>query len=417
MGRPSKYPRELRERAVRMVAELRPDYPSEYAAMTATAQMLGIGSPETIRTWIRRNQVDTGQRPGVTTEAAEEIKRLKRENAELRRANEILKAASGFLRGRARPATEAIVAFISDHKDRRDGGLRWGVESICAVLTQHGCKVAPSTYYDARGRGSSSRKLLDERWKPIILQTWIDHRKVLGARKLWLRLRRDGHDIARCTVERLMRELGIAGVVRGKRKRPVDTDLRETRPADLVDRHFARFRTNQLWVADFTYVWTWSGWVYVAFVFDAHSRRILGWRAATSMTTPLVLDCLDMALWTRRREGVAGFGGLTHHTDTGSVYTSIAFTDRLVDEGIDASVGSVGDAYDNSLAESQIGLYKSELIHHEGPWRDVDQVEAATASWVLWFNTERTHGSIDDLTPLEVEQLDYARIEPVERAG
>ena len=166
-----------------------------------------------------------------------------------------------------------------------------------------------------------------------------------------------------------------------------------------------------------TYVSTWAGWVYVAFVIDAYARRILGWRAATSMTTPLVLDCLDMALFTRRREGITGFEGLTHHTDAGSVYTSIAFTDRLVDEGIDPSVGSVGDAYDNSLAESQIGLYKSELIHHEGPWRDVDQVEAATASWVLWFTTERTHGSIDDLTPLEVEQLDYARNEPVERAG
>lgn len=285
------------------------------------------------------------------------------------------------------------------------------------MLTQHGVKIAPSTYYDARGRGPSSQAVSDERWKPIILAAWQAHRKVLGARKLWLRLRRDGHDIARCTLERLMRELGIAGVLRGKRKRPVDTDPRETRPADLVDRHFARFRTNQLWVADFTYVWTWSGWVYVAFVFDAHSRRIIGWRAATSMTTPLVLDCLDMALFTRRREGITGFEGLTHHTDAGSVYTSIAFTDRLVDEGIDPSVGSVGDADDNSLAESQIGLYKSELIHHEGPWRDVDQVEAATASWVLWFTTERTHGSIDDLTPLEVEQLDYARNEPVERAG
>lgn len=309
------------------------------------------------------------------------------------------------------------MTFIDEHKDRRDGGLRWGVESICAVLRQHDVKIAPSTYYDARGRGPSSREVSDERWKPIILATWQKQRKVLGARKLWLRLRREGHDIARCTVERLMRELGIAGVIRGKRKRPIDTDPRETRPAGLVDRHFARFCTDQLWVADFTYVWTWSGWVYVAFVFDAHSRRILGWRAATSMTTPLVLDCLEMALWTRRREGVIGFSGLTHHTDAGSVYTSISFTDRLVDEGIDPSVGSVGDAYDNSLAESQIGLYKSELIHHEGPWRDVDQVEVAIAGWVLWFNTERTHGSIDDLTPVELEQLDYALTEPLERAG
>lgn len=271
------------------------------------------------------------------------------------------------------------MSFIEQHKDRRDGGLRWGVESICAVLTQHDVKIAPSTYYAAGGRRPSVRELSDERWKPIILATWQKQRKVLGARKLWLRLRRDGHDIACCTVERLMRDLGIAGVIRGKRKRPADTALRETRPADLVDRHFWRFRTDQLWVADFTYVWTWSGWVYVAFVFDAHSRRILGWRAATSMTTPLVLDCLDMALWTRRREGVAGFAGLTHHTDAGSVYTSIAFTDRLIDEGIDASVGSVGDAYDNSLAESQIGLYKSELIHHEGPRRDAVGFQRAVA--------------------------------------
>ncbi len=242
------------------------------------------------------------------------------------------------------------------------GGLRWGVESICDVLTQHGV---------------------------TIMTRWQTQRKILGARKLWPRLRRDGHDIARCTVERLMRELGNAGVVRGKRKRPVDSALRETRPADLVDRHFWRFRTDQLWIADFTYVWTWSGWVCVAFVFGAHTHRILGWRAAASMTTPLGLDRLDMALWTRRREGVIGFAGLTHHTDAGSVYTSIAFTDRLINERIDASVGSVGDAYAKSLGESQIGLYKSELIHHEGPWRDVDQVEAATASWALWFTTER----------------------------
>lgn len=285
------------------------------------------------------------------------------------------------------------------------------------MLTEHGCSIAPSTYYDARGRTPSARAMADERWKPIILATWQAQRRVLGARKLWLRLRREGHDIARCTVERLMRELRIAGVSRGRRMNPVDADPRESRPADLVDRHFTRFRTDQLWVADFTYVWTWSGWVYVAFVFDAHSRRVLGWRAATSMTTPLVLDSLEMALWTRRREGVVGFTGLTHHTDAGSVYTSIAFTDRLVDEGIDPSVGSVGDAYDNSLAESQIGLYKTELIHHEGPWRDVDQVEAATADWVHWFNTERTHASIDDLTPIELEQLDYASSGPLERAG
>ena len=196
-----------------------------------------------------------------------------------------------------------------------------------------------------------------------------------------------------------MRELGIVDVRRGKRSNPVDTDARKTRPADLVDRRFARFRTDQLWVADFTYVWTWSGWVYVAFVFDAHSRRILGWRAATRMTTPLVLDCLEMTFWTRRREGV------------------FRPSRRLIDESIDPSVGSVGDAYDNSMAESQIGPYKSELIHHEGPWRNVEQVEAATADWVHWFNTERIHSSIDDLTPIELEGLDYALTKPLDRVG
>lgn len=251
----------------------------------------------------------------------------------------------------------------------------------------------------------------------IIAETWQAQHRRYGARKLWLRLRRDGHDIARCTVERLMRELGLVGVMRGKRRKPADTAVKQIRPADLVDRHFARFRTDQLWVADFTYVWTWTGWVYVAFVFDAHSRRILGWRAATSMATPLVLDCLEMALFTRRREGAVGFDGLTHHTDAGSVYTSIAFTERLADEDIDASVGSVGDAYDNALAESQIGLYKSELIHHEGPWRDVAHVEAATAEWVSWFNSDRIHGSLDDLTPIEVEQIDYAHHQALETAA
>ena len=238
------------------------------------------------------------------------------------------------------------MAFIAEHQGRTDGGLRWGVESICTVLTAHGCRIAPSTYYDSRARQPAARQVSDERWKLIIVTTWGKQRRVLGARKLWLRLRRDGHDIARCTVERLMRELGIAGVRRGARKRPTDAGQREIRSADLVDRHFARMRVNQLWVADFTYVWTWSGWVYVAFVFDAHSRRILGWRAATSMTTPLVMDCLEMALFTRRREGDDDFTALTHHTDAGSVYTSIAFTDRLIDESIDPSVGSAGDAYD-----------------------------------------------------------------------
>ena len=179
-------------------------------------------------------------------------------------------------------------------------------------------------------------------------------------------------------------------------------------PLDLVDRHFHADRPNQLWVADFTYCPTWAGMVYVAFVFDVFSRRIPGWRAAIKMTTPLVLDCLEQAIWTRGRQGTSDLSGLVHHTDAGSQYTSIAFTDRLVGAGIDASAGSVGDAYDNALAESQIGLYKSELIRPDGPWRDVEHVELETLDWVHWFNTERTHESIDDLTPLQAEQAHYA---------
>ena len=285
------------------------------------------------------------------------------------------------------------------------------------MLTQHEVKIAPSTYYDARKRRPSARQVSDERWKPIVLGCWQRQRRVLGARKLWLRLRREGHDIARCTVERLMRELGIAGVRRGKRTNPVDADPRETRPADLVDRHFARFRTNQLWVADFTYVWSWSGWVYVAFVFDVHSRRILGWRAATTMRTELVLDALEQAVWTRQREGVEDLSGLICHHDAGSQYTSIAYTERLAAAGIDPSVGSVGDAYDNALAESVIGLFKTELIKPRGPWRTVEQVEIATLEWVDWFNHRRLFEACGDIPPAELEAAHYRQHAALTEAG
>lgn len=295
-----------------------------------------------------------------------------------------------------------IVAFIDEHKDR------YGVAPICTVLTEHGCKIAPSTYYDARDRRPSKRKLRD-----VELIAMIEAERknkfvaLLGARKMWLRLRGKGHDVARCTVERLMREMGITGVTRAKAPRTTTADPKADRPRDLVDRQFVANRPNELWCADFTYVPTWDGMVYVAFIIDVFSRRIIGWRSATSMTTPLVLDALEMALWTRRKEGVHDLTGLVHHTDAGSQYTSIAFTQRLIEAGVDPSVGSVGDAYDNALAESQIGLYKSELIDHQ-PWRDKEHVEIETLDWVHWFNTERPHESIDDLTPVQAEQLHHA---------
>ena len=278
------------------------------------------------------------------------------------------------------------------------------------MLSEHGCPIAPSTYYDHRTRRPSRRQLRDEELKRLIESEREKSKftRLLGARKMWLHLRSQGHGVARCTIERLMRELGVTGAQRAKKPpRTTVPDTAATRPADLVDRDFTATRPNQLWCADFSYVPTWQGMVYVAFVFDVFSRRILGWRAATSMTTDLVLDTLDMAVWTRDKDGQTDLSGLVHHTDAGSQYTSIAFTERLLEAGVDASVGSVGDAYDNALAESQIGLYKTELINPDGPWRDREHVEIETLDWVFWFNNDRPHESIDDLTPVKVEQIHY----------
>ena len=277
------------------------------------------------------------------------------------------------------------------------------------MLTEHGVKIAPSTYYDARDRAPSKRQLRDAEIIDLIA-TAREHkfRARFGARKMWLHLRSNGHDVARCTVERLMAAQGWAGALRGKKPKTTIPAAEDARPTDLVDRDFTAPAPNRLWVADFTYVATWSGMVYVAFIFDVFSRRIVGWRAATSMTTDLVLDTLEMAIWARARDGVSDLTGLVHHTDAGSQYTSFAFTERLIEAGVDPSVGSVGDAYDNALAESQIGAYKTELIRPEGPWRDLEHVEIETLHWVDWFNTERPHESIDDLTPVQVEEVHYA---------
>jgi putative transposase len=277
------------------------------------------------------------------------------------------------------------------------------------VLSEHGVKIAPSTYYEARRRTPSKRARRDAEITELIAaarqQRFVAR---FGARKMWLHLRRQGHDVARCTVERLMARNGWSGALRGKRVRTTIPSADDQRPQDLVDRDFTATAPNQLWVADFTYVATWSGTVYVAFIVDVYSRMIVGWRAATSMSTELVLDTLEHAIWARRQQGVTDLTGLVHHTDAGSQYTSFAFTSRLITAGVDASVGSVGDAYDNALAESQIGAYKTELIRPEGPWRDVEHVEIETLNWVHWFNGERTHESVDDLTPAEVETAHYA---------
>ena len=291
--------------------------------------------------------------------------------------------------------------FISGHK------ARFGVEPICRVLTEHGVPIAPSTYYDAAGRGPSARAVRDEQLKAHIARVHGENYGVYGARKVWLALNREGVAVARCTVERLMRELGLAGARRGKRVRTTRPDAAAGRPADLVRRQFSPARPDRLWVADFTYCPTWAGMVYVAFVIDAYSRRILGWRAATTMRTSLVLDALEHALWTRRHDGRGSLTGLIHHTDAGSQYTSIAFTERLSAAGVSGSVGTVGDAYDNALAESVIGLFKTELIKPGGPWRTAEQVEIATLDYVDWFNHRLLYEACGDIPPAELEDAYY----------
>ena len=291
--------------------------------------------------------------------------------------------------------------FIAGHKDQ------FGVEPICRVLSQHGWQIAPSTYYDAARRQPSARARRDERLKGQITQIHKDNYGVYGARKVWLALNREGTPVARCTVVRLMRELGLHGARRGKKVRTTVADQSAARPADLVKRQFSPPAPDRLWVADYTYVPTWAGMVYVAFVIDAYSRRILGWRAATSMKTALVLDALEQALWTRRREGRGDLAGLVHHTDAGSQYTSIAFTERLAAAGVSGSVGTAGDAFDNALAESVIGLFKTELIKPRGPWRTAEQVEIATLEYVDWFNHRRLYEACGDVPPAELETAYY----------
>ncbi|QOK22383.1 IS3 family transposase [Janibacter indicus] len=412
-GRTStRYPVELRERAVRMVGEIRPDHESDWAAMTQVATLLGVGTPETVRKWCRQAEVDGGKRPGVTTQESTELKRLKRENAELRRANAILRSASGFLRGRTRPATALIVTYIDSVAGHRDeGGLRWGVESICNQLTELGAKIAPATYYEHRARKPTAREVSDADLKPKIAAVHVENYGVYGARKVWLTLNRErpagAPPIARCTVERLMGELELAGAVRGKVKRTTISDPKAVKPLDLVDRNFRPLAPDRLWVADFTYVSTWSGWCYTAFVIDAYARRILGWAVATTMTSRFVVDAVEQAIWTRGREG-RDLAGLIAHHDHGVQYLSVAYSEHLATAGIKPSTGAVGSSHDNALAESVIGLYKTELIKPRRPWKGLDDLEIATAEWVDWFNRRRPFEYCDDLTPVEAETAHYA---------
>ena len=278
-----------------------------------------------------------------------------------------------------------MIAYIDQHKDR------YGVEPICRVLP-----IAPSTYYHAC-RPASARAVRDAELKAEIVRVHGEHFGVYGARKVWRQLHREGIRVARCTVERLMRELGLRGAVRGKPRRTTTPDATATRPADLVERDFSAARPNQLWVADLTYVATWSGFAYVALVIDAFSRFLVGWQAARSLRTDLALDALEMAIWRRQ----AQLDGLVHR-----------YTERLAEAGAACSVGSVGDSYDNALAETIIGLYKTELIRRRGPWKGLDEVEYATLEWVDWFNHRRLLGPIGHVPPAELEAAYHQREDP-----
>lgn len=305
-----------------------------------------------------------------------------------------------------------IVGYIDSVAGTRDGdGLRWGVESICAQLTELGAPIAPSTYYAHRGRRPSAREVRDAQLRTKIEAVHASNYGVYGARKVWLTLNGQrpagAPPIARCTVERLMGELGLRGAVRGKVKRTTISDPRAAKPHDPVGRDFSPLAPDRLWVADFTYVSTWSGWCYTAFVIDAYARRILGWAVATSMTSQFVVDAVEQAIWTRSRERRDLTGLIAHH-DHGVQYLSVAYTGHLATAGIKPSTGAVGSSYDNALAETVIGLYKTELIKPRRPWKGLDDLEIATAEWVDWFNHRRTNRHCDDLTPVQAEQAHYA---------
>jgi putative transposase len=292
-----------------------------------------------------------------------------------------------------------MIGFIDDHREM------YGVESICAVVP-----IAPSTYFLHKARQKdparrSARTQRDDGWRVEIQRVWDAHHQVYGPRKVWRQLRREGQRVARCTVQRVMRDMGLRGAVRGRAwVKTTDASMTAEGPRDLVARAFTATRPNQLWVSDFTYVATWRGFVYVAFVIDVFSRRIVGWRTSSSMRTDLALDALEQAIYDRCNHDTHD---LVHHSDRGAQYLSIRYTERLAAAGIELSVGSRGDAFDNALAETVIGLFKTEVIRLRGPWRSLEAVEFATLVWVDWFNTRRLLEPLGYLPPAEYEARYY----------
>ncbi|MGB3437316.1 MAG: IS3 family transposase [Actinophytocola sp.] len=404
MAAPRKYPDELRERATRLAVEARRDPASAGGAIKRIADQLGV-HPEALRTWVKQAETDGGVRAGTTSAEAARIAELEREVRELRRANQILKSAAKFLRSGAGPSVAMKVEFVDSQRETH------GVQPILEALNDTPAAIAPSTYYAAKTRPESARTARDRELAVKIEQVHEDNYGVYGARKVWAELNRQGVEVARCTVERLMREIGLRGLVRDKSPRTTRPAPETGRPTDLVERDFTATRPNELWVADITYVRTTTGWVYAAFVLDVFSRMIVGWQVATSLYTDLALDALQMAIWRRHADG-ADLTGLVHHSDRGVQYRAVRYTQRLDEADAVASVGSKGDSYDNAMAEAFNSLYKAELVRNKGPWQGIDDLEIATVEYIDWYNNRRLHGELGHLPPTEHEAL-HAMTHPV----
>ncbi|EMQ2964208.1 IS3 family transposase [Escherichia coli] len=397
MTKNTRFSPEVRQRAIRMVLESQDEYDSQWAAICSIAPKIGC-TPETLRVWGRQHERDTGGGDGGLTSAERQrLKELERENRELRRSNDILRQASAYFgEGGVRPPLEKMMPLLDKLREQ------YGVGPVCSEL-----HIAPSTYYHCQQQRHhpdkrSARAQHDDWLKREIQRVYDENHQVYGVRKVWRQLLREGIRVARCTVARLMAVMGLAGVLRGKKVRTT-VSRKTVATGDRVNRQFVAERPDQLWVADFTYVSTWQGFVYVAFIIDVFAGYIVGWRVSSSMETTFVLDALEQALWARRPSGTI------HYSDKGSQYVSLAYTERLKEAGLLASTGSTGDSYDNAMAESINGLYKAEVIHRKS-WKNRAEVELATLTWVDWYNNRRLLGRLGHTPPAEAEKAYYASI-------
>ncbi|MCU4300909.1 IS3 family transposase [Escherichia coli] len=397
MTKNTRFSPEVRQRAIRMVLESQDEYDSQWAAICSIAPKIGC-TPETLRVWVRQHERDTGGGDGGLTSAERQrLKELERENRELRRSNDILRRLPRlFCEGGVRPPLEKMMPLLDKLREQ------YGVGPVCSEL-----HIAPSTYYHCQQQRHhpdkrSARAQHDDWLKREIQRVYDENHQVYGVRKVWRQLLREGIRVARCTVARLMAVMGLAGVLRGKKVRTT-ISRKAVAAGDRVNRQFVAERPDQLWVADFTYVSTWQGFVYVAFIIDVFAGYIVGWRVSSSMETTFVLDALEQALWARRPSGTI------HHSDKGSQYVSLAYTERLKEAGLLASTGSTGDSYDNAMAESINGLYKAEVIHRKS-WKNRAEVELATLTWVDWYNNRRLLGRLGHTPPAEAEKAYYASI-------